>query len=49
MERACQSARLSYQNYHAVVVKGTTRRGKQRKCWIDNIPERTNMDLQVLL
>ena len=30
-------------------VEGTRRRGKQRKCWMDNIFEWTNMDLQVLL
>ena len=30
-------------------VEGIRRRGKQRKCWMDNILEWTNMDLQVLL
>ena len=30
-------------------VEGSRRRGKQRKCWMDNIFEWTNMDLHVLL
>ena len=49
MVRACQTPRQPLRTILQGTLAGGWRRGRQRKCWVDNIKERTSLPIPELL
>ena len=43
--RGCQALRQPLQNHFEGILEGGRRRGRQRKCWMDNVHEWTSLSM----